>query len=539
MSRSSEDVLLQVAHVKYKKLEGILFVMSERLGWMPGNKSGFTVAHKYTEIKLQKISPDGKAKIQLQIVLHDGNSTTFHFVNPAGVELQLSDRERVKEKLVELLPKFKRKINKELEEKNKTLSDTPGLLQLYKDLVITQIISAEEFWSSHAADYIKQKQGVTQEVGVSGSFLSEIKPQADGANGLRYNLTPDIIESIFKTYPAVKKKHFENVPSKLSEQEFWTKFFQSHYFHRDRMHAAGVADMFSDCARADDKIMKKKLLSGVDESLADIQRFDDNTLTEGFGGSVEHKLQGVAGLNNVHRQIIKRFNYHSIRVMETIGEKENTGEASEPPSVADSEPLPDALKRLMDKTEYDDLSAPNKKKPKELNLSRMERYFTGPTPAASQDYLTSDELRLSRLSLEKELETWANFGQRHKPVLTSSNAVVVLGELSPGGSTGRQDAIAEQCPVSVQADLRQLYSSLCELIRHFWSSFPPTTPELQEKAKKMYETLQKFQSMKVRPFEKDVERRYSGAAGGNITQHINSMLDAAYSKYTTWQTKRR
>jgi hypothetical protein len=31
-------------------------------------------------------SPDGKAKIQLQIVLHDGNSTTFHFVNPAGTK---------------------------------------------------------------------------------------------------------------------------------------------------------------------------------------------------------------------------------------------------------------------------------------------------------------------------------------------------------------------------------------------------------------------------------------------------------------------
>jgi hypothetical protein len=34
---------------------------------------------------------------------------------------------------------------------------------------------------------------------------------------IRYNLTPDIIESIFKTYPAVKKRHIENVPSKLRE----------------------------------------------------------------------------------------------------------------------------------------------------------------------------------------------------------------------------------------------------------------------------------------------------------------------------------
>ena len=177
MSRSSEDVLLQISQVKYKKYEGILFVMSERIGWMPGNKSNFSVVHKYTEIKSQKISPEGKAKIQLQIVLHDGNSTNFHFVNENGQPAQIADRDVVKNKLVELLPKFKRKINKELEEKNKTLSENPGLLQLYKDLVITQIITAEEFWANHAAEYIKQKQVVKQDVGVAGSFLAEIKPQ--------------------------------------------------------------------------------------------------------------------------------------------------------------------------------------------------------------------------------------------------------------------------------------------------------------------------------------------------------------------------
>jgi len=539
MSRSSEDVLLQVPHVKYKKLEGILFVMSERLGWMPGSKSGFSVTHKYTEIKLQKISPDGKAKIQLQIVLHDGNSTTFHFVNPKGSEEQLLDRERVKERLVELLPKFKRKINKELEEKNKTLSENPGLLQLYKDLVITSIITAEEFWNSHAAEYMKQKQGPLQDVGVSGSFLSQIKPQADGANGLKYNLTPDIIESIFKTYPAVKKKHMEKVPSELSEQEFWTKFFQSHYFHRDRIHAAGTSDIFTECAKDDDKYMRKQLKKGVNESTADIQSFSDSTLGEGFGGG-EDRLKGTASQNIVHQNIIKRFNHHSIMVMEATEAKDPVVEEGAEPAAAKPPESGPTRKRVHEKTDYLDLEASEPKKTNQLNLSRMERYLTGPMPAASQDYLTQDELKRSRISLSSELATWMQFGQRNQNVLSSNSAVQVLGDLSPGGSmmSGRQDALAEQCPVSVQADLKQLYSSLCELIRHFWSAFPPNTPQLQEKAKKMYDTLQKFQAMKVRPFEKDVERRYS-AGGGLITQHINSMLEAAYRKYNAWQSRKQ
>lgn len=70
-------------------------------------------------IKVQKISQEGKQKVQLQVVLHDGNSTTFHFVNTKGVSVQIADRDKVKELLQQLLPNFKRKVDKELEEKNR------------------------------------------------------------------------------------------------------------------------------------------------------------------------------------------------------------------------------------------------------------------------------------------------------------------------------------------------------------------------------------------------------------------------------------
>lgn len=127
--------------------------------------------NKISYILVQKISPDGKPKIQLQVVLHDGNSSTFHFVNRNGLEAQKNDRDKVKELLQHLLPNFKRKVDKELEEKNRILSENPRLLQLYKDLVITQVLSSEEFWVTHAKDYTRQKNAQKQDIGIFGFYF--------------------------------------------------------------------------------------------------------------------------------------------------------------------------------------------------------------------------------------------------------------------------------------------------------------------------------------------------------------------------------
>lgn len=138
---------------------------------------------------MQKISPEGKSKIQLQVVLHDGNSSTFHFVNKNGQQEQMADRDKVKELILQILPNFKRKVDQELENKNKLLTENPKLLQMYKDLVISQVVTSEEFWKIHSKELTLKGIATKQDIGVSGAFLADIKPVADGCNGFKYNLT--------------------------------------------------------------------------------------------------------------------------------------------------------------------------------------------------------------------------------------------------------------------------------------------------------------------------------------------------------------
>ena len=95
-------------------------------------------------------------------------------------------------------------------------------------------------------------------------------------------------------------------------------------------------------------------------------------------------------------------------------EEETSSEAPGPETV-------NTRKRILEKATYDDLEAPEAKKAAPLTLSKLDRYFSGPTTVASQDYLTQDELTKSRTNLKQELKVWA--AQRNPNVLSSSAAV--------------------------------------------------------------------------------------------------------------------
>lgn len=81
-----------------------------------------------------------------------------------------------------------------------------------------------QFWSARVhllrAHAIEQRQS-------RGSYnvLSMVKPRVEN-NVTKLNITKEQIQLIFNQHPLVKRVYDENVP-KLSEEQFWSRFFQS------------------------------------------------------------------------------------------------------------------------------------------------------------------------------------------------------------------------------------------------------------------------------------------------------------------------
>ncbi len=172
-------------------------------------------------------------------------------------------------------------------------------------------------------------------------------------------------------------------------------------------------------------------------------------------------------------------------------------------------------------------------------LDFFYRYLIGPTPSTSNSNEPQFSLNDIQQWRQNMMQTMTMLRRDNcRNVLSARNAVSVLNDLSPGGAlmkSSTQEMLAEQYPSVIHQDLKHLYVSVSELLRHFWACFtpmPPTSSQLIEKVKKTHETLKKFELVKLRPFEHELARQYS--SGPNITMHIRQMLDAAYRKFEAW-----
>lgn len=285
------------------------------------------------------------------------------------------------------------------------------------------------------------------------------------------------------------------MPHKLTEAEFWQRFFQSHYFHRDRI--SSLKDFFNDCAKQDEADIAQAIKKGIGDPFFDLRVFDDQvepTIENVLGGPNEMLPASVAAKTELsaNQALIRRFNFHSIMVLDACrtdeernslmgiiqsaekkGVKKESATATtttatattETPQTAAAE-LPEIdevlekerqaakRRRLTEAVEYDDLAGKKPAvgatidefdegvRPPALKVTSAMRYMYGPTPSMQDSYdynqtngnsNSSPESQAKQVftQLHQAVSTWTPFA---KPILESQRAIAALSDLSPGGS---------------------------------------------------------------------------------------------------------
>lgn len=505
--------------VKYKKTDGTLMLLEEEVCWVGVGGKRFTCL--YSDIKVQRISPETSSKVQLQILLKDDSSHNFHFSNDKGRAMQMQERNVVKDLLAELIPLHRDRANKELEEKEKIFKENPELYQMYKELVVSNILTAQEFWENHDVGHsvdIKK-----QEVGISSSVLADIKPDMHGCNELRFNLTADNIEAIFKMYPAVRQKYIDQVPHKTTEKEFWTEFFKSQHFHRDRIVKSSSKDVFGEIAKKDEQSTLEKNSQSFNDPLINFASPSPN-IDEGYG----HKKNEKSTSNHV--ALIKQFNHQSMMVLQNTKRKTDFDVELEKEK-SKSKRIRETVEIIELEGQEDEVQHPSVV----LNINKSNFDLLNEKGKGRNGH-SNGVMRVCQERNGDFVEGISTWTPKLYNALSSDVAKLLSRDLSPGGKYLQQankQKYTDSIPKDYVRELKKVYKSLSELLRHFWSCFPIKTPQLEEKVARMAVAIEKYRDTKLANFRCMLPHQHT-----NLTTHIDEIVDAALKKYAAWEERK-
>lgn len=123
-----------------------------------------------------------------------------------------------------------KKLLANLDLQKKLLMEDKMLKSKFEETVIKNGLPYEEFWATRV--HILRAYALTssQKRGPY-NVLSTVKPVSNSENKASVSLTRETISDIFEQYPLVRRAYNDCVP-KISEGDFWSRFFLSRLFRR-------------------------------------------------------------------------------------------------------------------------------------------------------------------------------------------------------------------------------------------------------------------------------------------------------------------
>eukprot|EP00850_Spirogloea_muscicola_P004327 SM000018S03692 [mRNA] locus=s18:873862:880015:+ [translate_table: standard] len=429
----------------------------------------------------------------------------------------------------------------EIKRRHDLLMSDSKLRELHRELVMKGALTEPEFWATRKAMLDGEaNQKTRQKTGYASAMLADLRPQTDGrTNTVQFNLTPEIIHQIFAEKPAVHKAFLECVPAKMSQKEFWTKYFKAEYFFRKRHSSAALeaAEDDDDVAmfvREDPQLAEeaRRKIRKVDPTLdMAADDADDYLRAAGHGLPEEDRREKSGG---ARRSIFQDLNRHAAVVLDgrPLGVEVTDAEAA---ALALKESLEVRLResdaqeaavddkhrkeRVEEMTEMEDLQGPQPDSTVPLLIQDPRKYFDAQeAAAASQDTSASaarpgsirgsasstEASQVAELNLEEYGRELARqitgLQSRHSGRLISPAAATrVFNELNGKIRAAQQRegpnaeaAFLSGLPENIKSVLFQSAETVKELLKHFWAAYPLTSQLLADKVDRVKGAMDKI-----------------------------------------------
>ncbi|EKM80679.1 hypothetical protein AGABI1DRAFT_119267 [Agaricus bisporus var. burnettii JB137-S8] len=358
--------------------------------------------------------------------------------------------------------------------RRKVLMGDPDLAALHKDLVIGGQITEAEFWDGREHLLLAQSATDSQRKGKPGQLVDPRPETVDGGE-IKIRITPQLVYDIFDEYPVVAKAYSENVPSQLTEEQFWKRYFQSKLFN---VHRASIRSSATQHVVKDDDVFDKYLERDDDEMEPRRQRADPvealidlaATLEDHGETGNEKDITMQAGRQRGALPLIRKFNEHSERLLNSaLGE------------------VPPAKRRRLDPgedryapIELDDLNDSEASAGILLEMKDRQRYFEGRTAGQAEDpeAKNSEDYDAILHELQTNLQSWG-------VNLTQLKIERKAGDSALIGMTHNVAALLDvrsrknDIPDGFFRQLTTCQTAANEFLRQFWSATYPLPVDSQ------------------------------------------------------------
>jgi transcription initiation factor TFIIH subunit 1 len=435
-----------------------------------------------------------------------------------------------------------RKLLKNHQLQQKLLLENKDLMATFKEAVMNQGLDPAEFWTTRVhllrafALTNSQKKGPY-------NVLSTIKTTATSDNQVNVSVTREKIHVIFEQYPVVRKAYDDNVP-RLSEGEFWSRFFSSKLLIKlkgekiaTNLRGDVILDKYInmdlDYEKHEDETIDHKVNKTID-----IQgNEEDDPSKKGNAPDMTMKPDAipetVSALRSMNRLSHKMMNSLELEYSrQATPDLQKTREKEE-------------LERIRRELIFNDLEPPQNTEYAEISLKNdIEQQIQKKKPVTKQEYVayTTDLKR----QLDDDFDLTQVYSQAKRPQIEMA-AQEILKSVKMNSKQSKQswqiyksfeeqqtheahDELDPAFNTQLLESLRITHATSVEFLRHFWLHFNSGDPSQASNVNNLYNSLVKSLERVKGAVEEIKEDRSKKLAQAHFAP-LKQSLEVAISKY--------